>query len=69
MPLISRFEPPTEVGGKAIVDNLVTMVVVTTGMVDVVVARTFSAPLPATVGAAVVFEEFLFNARVVTVEI
>jgi len=69
LPLISTFEPPTGVGGKAIVDNLATMVVVTTGMVDVVVTTTFSMPLLATVGAAVVFEEFLFETRVVTVEI
>jgi hypothetical protein len=45
------------------------MVVVTTGTVDVVATTTFSAPLLAPVGAAVVFEEFLFETRVVTVEI
>jgi hypothetical protein len=38
-------------------------------MVDVVVTTTFSVPLLATVGAAVVFAEFLFDIRVETVEI
>lgn len=56
-------------GGKAIVDSLAIVVVVTMGKVEVVVATTSPAPLLATTGAVVALDEFLLDTTVVTVGI